>query len=138
MKEIVNKQDLIDTINQSYENYYQTLIKNKEAINKEELSNNLGWLSQVLQWEKDERMGSILNIHSIDVDKLDKEFNELYINDDIEYIIENYNKVELDLVAYIDKLSDEDLFEPNKRHWTTIRPNSSIYDWIKTYALDNL
>jgi len=138
MKEIVNKQDLIDTINQSYENYYQTLIKNKEAINKEELSNNLGWLSQVLQWEKDERMGSILNIHSIDVDKLDKEFNELYINDDIEYIIENYNKVELDLVAYIDKLSDEDLFEANKRHWTTIRPNSSIYDWIKTYALDNL
>jgi len=136
MDKVTNKDEFVDAINKAYELYYDKIVKDASSVDKASLCKNLGWLSQILQWEKDERMGGILNLHTIDSNELDQSFVEMYKDDDIHYLVENYNKVELDLVAYLDKLSDEDLFENNKRHWTNLVPDTSLYDWIKKYTLD--
>jgi hypothetical protein len=141
-----NKQDLIQEIDKTYELLYKEFedINNKD-IHKEiagvektpyqVLAYNIGWLNHLMQWDKDEMLGKLVVTPAVgikwnEVGRLYQQFYDDYSNDNLHTLLQRFNNAELELIAWIDKLDDETLFELNKRKWAYNKAGWPVYKWI--------
>lgn len=146
MRTYASKEELITEIKQRYQKYITEFddipeeLKNKriEEVDKtpsENLSYQLGWVNLLLSWEEKESAG--VEVHTPaegykwnDLGKLYQSFYETYGTGTLAEQIQQLNKKVIELCAWIETLSDEELFEPEQRKWATTKAKWPLYKWI--------
>lgn len=146
MRTYENNQELIAEIKKRYEKYdvefeqVSETLKDKgiEEVDKtpsENLSYQLGWVNLILQWEKEEQAGKIVETPAPgykwnNLGGLYQSFYEKYgqysIAEQRVMLSESVNG----LCIWLESLSDEELFEPGQRNWATTKAMWPVYKWV--------
>lgn len=146
MKEYKDKQELIQSISETYHKYDREFdeipesskdhrIEEVDRTPSENLSYQLGWINLLLNWEKDELQGKKVSTPSEEykwnnLGGLYQSFYQKYgdhtLKEQRELLRESVNAI----CVWIDTLSDEELFEPEQRDWATTKAKWPLYKWI--------
>ncbi|WP_086315029.1 hypothetical protein A5821_002554 [Enterococcus sp. 7F3_DIV0205] len=146
MRTYATKEELIDEIKKRYEKYDEEfeqvpeLLKNQriEEVDKtpsENLSYQLGWVNLILQWEKEEQAGKIVETPAPgykwnNLGGLYQSFYEKYgkysIVEQREMLRASVNEVCL----WLETLSDKELFEAGQRNYATTKAMWPLYKWV--------
>ncbi|WP_220741169.1 ClbS/DfsB family four-helix bundle protein [Leuconostoc miyukkimchii] len=146
MQAYANKDDLIIAIKTNYEKYINEFteipndLKNKriEAVDRtpsENLSYQLGWLTALLCWEKDEKAGKNVDVPAKgykwnNLGGLYTSFYETYSSYSLPELIESLNSRVAELCNLIESLPDDVLFKPNKRQWAATSAQWPVWKWV--------
>ncbi|GMA69616.1 hypothetical protein GCM10025879_08620 [Leuconostoc litchii] len=146
MQSYNNKNELIQAINTNYKKYIDEFInipnelKNKrvEGVDRtpaENLSYQLGWITALLSWEKDELAGKdvIVPAEGYKWNNLGGLYQSFYLTYSQYTLAELINMLNIqvtNLCELVDKLPDNILFEPNKRKWATSAAQWPVWKWI--------
>ncbi|MCT3588900.1 DfsB family protein [Levilactobacillus brevis] len=146
MRVYTNKEELITEIKQRYQKYIAEFenipedLRNKrtDEVDKtpsENLSYQLGWLSLLLGWEEKEKAGLEVQTPAEgykwnNLGGLYQLFYETYGKETLSEQIQQLDKKVIDLCAWIETLSDIELFEPEQRKWATTKAKWPLYKWI--------
>ncbi|MGX7201640.1 cytoplasmic protein [Enterococcus plantarum] len=146
MRTYKNKQELINEIKKRYEKYEAEFdqvpedLKNEriEQVDKtpsENLSYQLGWVNLILQWEREEQAGKIVQTPAPGykwnhLGDLYQSFYEKYGVYSIAEQRERLNNSVTELCQWLQTLSDEELFESGQRNWATTKAMWPVYKWV--------
>lgn len=146
MQQYNNKKELIDEINKTYNllcdefkevdsNDIHKRIDSVDKTPSEIICYQIGWLNNILNWEKDELLGKKVitpapDIKWNEVGKLYQRFYDEYKDDDLNTLLDKFEKVKEEFVKWIDTLDDKTLFELNQRNWAYIKAGWPIWKWI--------
>lgn len=146
MRSYENKQELIKEIKMRFEKYdsefdqIPEVLKDQriEEVDKtpsENLSYQLGWVNLLLQWEKDEQAGKIVETPAAgykwnNLGGLYQSFHEKYGRYSLKKQREMLKQVVNELCDWLATLSDEELFEAGQRNWATTKAKWPIYKWV--------
>lgn len=101
----------------------------------ENLSYQLGWTGLLLKWEENEKNGKEVFTPSKgykwnNLGGLYQSFYEKYGSLKMEQQIKALNKNVEDICAWINSLTEKELFEPEQRKWATTNAKWPLYKWI--------
>ena len=146
MQQYKNKQELINEINKTYELFIREfddvnnldIHKRVVTVDKtpsEMISYQIGWLNNVMQWEKDEIAGKKVitpspNFKWNEVGKLYQTFYDKYAGDNLETLLKKFQKSKEEFVNWIDSLDEKVLFEPNQRKWAYTKAEWKVWRWL--------
>jgi len=146
MREYNTKQELIDEIKMRYEKYdadFEGIPDSKkdkriEGVDKtpsENLSYQLGWVNLLLDWDRKERMGEVVETPAPgykwnNLGGLYQTFYEQYGKYSLDDQRQMLRKAVEDLYDWIDTLSDDDLFKPGIKKWATTSAMWPVYKWV--------
>ncbi len=146
MKTYKTKKDLKDEIMAKFEKYISEFSEIKEEDKNsmtetsdrtpsQNLSYNLGWVTQLIKWEEDEQKGLKAEVPAAGYkwnnlgglyDSFYRKYDGYSIKQKQLMLRESVDKI----VDIIDELSDEELFEPQGRDWAITAANWPVYKWI--------
>ena len=137
MVQYKTKQELIDAIDKAYGSFVAEFqdIKDKDihkrtaSIEKtpaELIAYQIGWLSHIMQWDKDELSGKQVitpapGIKWNEIGKLVQTFYEKYNKGDLKTLLTRFAKTKEEFVTWIDTLDKKTLFELDQRKWAYIK-----------------
>ncbi|MFQ6324403.1 ClbS/DfsB family four-helix bundle protein [Lactococcus garvieae] len=146
MREYKDKEELLSEIKLRYQKYIVEFervpeeLKDKriDEVDKtpsENLSYQLGWISLILEWEEKERTGIIVQTPAEgykwnNLGELYQLFYKTYGKESLSEQIKRLNKKVTELCAWVETLSDKELFEPDQRNWATTKAKWPLYKWI--------
>ncbi|OFI47887.1 cytoplasmic protein [Floricoccus penangensis] len=146
MKSYDSKQELIDAIHASYGKYIEEFkaipedmkdirIDGVDKTPAENLAYQLGWINLLLSWEKDEISGIKVITPTADykwnnLGGLYQSFYENYAQLSLKERIDLLTGKVDELCDWLESLSDEELFEPEKRNWATTAAMWPIWKWV--------
>ena len=146
MKNYESKQELIDSISRSFNKYLLEFSdisedeKNKKviAVDKtpsQNISYQLGWVSLLLEWEKDEKEGQQVitpkkGFKWNNLGVLYQEFYQTYDQYSLDEKKELLSKKVSEVRDWVQSLAEDELFLPNQRKWATTPAKWPVYKWI--------
>ena len=146
MKNYESKQELIDSISRSFNKYLLEFSdisedeKNKKviAVDKtpsQNISYQLGWVSLLLEWEKDEKEGQQVitpkkGFKWNNLGVLYQEFYQTYDQYSLDEKKELLSKKVSEVIDWVQCLAEDELFLPNQRKWATTPAKWPVYKWI--------
>ncbi|MFW1737553.1 MULTISPECIES: ClbS/DfsB family four-helix bundle protein [Acinetobacter] len=146
MKNYESKQELIDSISRSFNKYLLEFSdisedeKNKKviAVDKtpsQNISYQLGWVSLLLEWEKDEKEGQQVitpkkGFKWNNLGVLYQEFYQTYDQYSLDEKKELLSKKVSEVIDWVQSLAEDELFLPNQRKWATTPAKWPVYKWI--------
>lgn len=146
MKKYESKQELINTIKNTLNSYlseFDDILENEKdrviiGVDKtpaQNISYQLGWVSLLLDWEKNENAGHEVSMPKIgykwnNLGALYQEFYQTYALFTLNEMITLLSCKVDELVAWIDQLTDEELFLLDQRKWATTPAQWPVYKWI--------
>lgn len=146
MKNYESKQELIDSISRSFNKYLLEFSdisedeKNKKviAVDKtpsQNISYQLGWVSLLLEWEKDEKEGQQVitpkkGFKWNNLGVLYQEFYQTYDQYSLDEKKELLSKKVSEVIDWVQSLTEDELFLPNQRKWATTPAKWPVYKWI--------
>jgi hypothetical protein len=141
-----NKKALIDEIMRTYQLFdkeFDEVAKDREDYRIEEVDRTpremiayqIGWLSLLLSWERDEMAGQDVITPSPDykwnqLGLLYQNFYNTYAGLSLDELRSLFRQRTLELCDWIETLEDEELFISGKRKWTATSANWPISKWI--------
>ncbi|MBU5267097.1 ClbS/DfsB family four-helix bundle protein [Virgibacillus proomii] len=146
MKQYLNAEELIESINESYKKFIEEFkgipeelrdkhITEVDKSPSEMLSYQLGWINLLLSWEKDEQCG--LNVKTPtpaykwnNLGGLYKSFYEQYGFLTLKQQEEELTKLICKLIEWINNLSEAELFQPEQRKWATTKAMWPVWKWV--------
>lgn len=96
----------------------------------------LGWMNLLLEWEKQEQQGVVVQTPSADykwnnLGGLYQGFYATYQDETLEGLISMFTASLGKIEALVESLSHQELFEPGGRQWAASTPaNWPVYKWI--------
>jgi len=101
----------------------------------ENLSYQLGWLTLLLQWDKEERAGLQVTMPAAgykwnDLGRLYQSFYAVYGIYTLAEQRKMLRRLVEDVCAWIELLSEEELFQPEMRRWATTNARWPLCRWI--------
>ncbi|MNG53815.1 hypothetical protein D3C78_54200 [compost metagenome] len=146
MKNYESKQELIDTIKNSFDKYLSEfdnipdnekdkIIKGVDKSPSQNISYQLGWVNLLLEWEKNEKVGRQVitpkeGFKWNNLGALYQEFYQTYhpysLKEKKALLAEKVNE----LVDWVKSLTDDELFLLNQRKWATTPAKWPVYKWI--------
>lgn len=146
MKSYETKQELIESINSSFNKYlleFSDILeseKNKTILGvdktpSQNISYQLGWVSLLLEWEINEKAGFTVTTPKDgfkwnNLGLLYQDFYQTYSQYSIDEKKELLSKKVREVIDWIQTLTDDELFLPNQRKWATTPAQWPIYKWI--------
>ncbi|GGC91083.1 ClbS/DfsB family four-helix bundle protein [Enterococcus wangshanyuanii] len=146
MRTYETKEELIGEIRKRYEKFDEEFSEIPEArkdermdeVDKtpsENLSYQLGWVNLVLHWEKEEQAGKHVETPAPgykwnNLGGLYQSFYETYGSYTLVEQRQLLKKSVDELCAWLETLSNEELFEPGQRSWATTKAMWPIYKWV--------
>ncbi|MGG7177400.1 ClbS/DfsB family four-helix bundle protein [Clostridium paraputrificum] len=147
MQEYENKLALINEINKRAElfidefkgisnEYKDKLVEGVDRTPAQMIAYQLGWISLILNWEKKEQEGDTVVTPSPDyrwnnLGGLYENFYEEYEGYTLSELINHFQNKVKEIISFVDSLSDEELFLPSGRKWSSSTPsNWPIWKWI--------
>lgn len=146
MRSYENKQELIHEIKTRFEKYdsefdqIPEVLKDQriEEVDKtpsENLSYQLGWVNLLLQWEKDEQAGKIVETPATgykwnNLGGLYQSFYEKYGSYSLGKQRAMLREAVNELCDWVATLSDIELFEAGQRNWATTKAMWPVYKWV--------
>ena len=114
--------------------------KNKKviAVDKtpsQNISYQLGWVSLLLEWEKDEKEGQQVitpkkGFKWNNLGVLYQEFYQTYDQYSLDEKKELLSKKVSEVIDWVQSLAEDELFLPNQRKWATTPAKWPVYKWI--------
>lgn len=147
MKEYSSKQELINEIKK----YATVFISEFDMVNdhtkdlllegvdrtpSQMIAYQLGWMNLLLYWESEEQKGNVVVTPSAEykwnnLGGLYKSFYKAYEGYSISELINSFNDYVNQVVTLVESYSDEELFNPGGREWSSSTPaNWPIYKWV--------
>jgi len=110
-------------------------IQEVDKTPQEMIAYQLGWLNMVMDWEKAELEGKKVITPSPyykwnQLGPLCQHFYARYSGYSLQELRTQFRKSIEEWCAWIDRLSDEELFTPNMRKWTVTNANWPMWKWI--------
>ena len=146
MKNYESKQELIDSISRAFNKYLLEFSdisedeKNKKviAVDKtpsQNISYQLGWVSLLLEWKKDEKEGQQVitpkkGFKWNNLGVLYQEFYQTYDQYSLDEKKELLSKKVSEVIDWVQSLAEDELFLPNQRKWATTPAKWPVYKWI--------
>lgn len=146
MQEYSNKEALIAEIQKTYtllakefdgipEEKMNIRITEVDRTPQEMIAYQLGWLNLVMGWEKDELAGKKVITPSPDykwnqLGPLYQQFYTEYRGYSLQDLRAMFQQSIDKWCAWIEQLSDEELFRPNMRKWTVTNANWPLWKWV--------
>ncbi|WEV51429.1 ClbS/DfsB family four-helix bundle protein [Lactobacillus sp. ESL0731] len=146
MKTYANKDELVNAIRQSYQKYITEFtdvperLKDKriEEVDKtpsENLAYQLGWLNLLLEWEEKEKRGLHVQTPTDEykwnqLGDLYQSFYQKYGKQKLTDQVQELNQKVEEVCAWVDTLSEQELFEPGQRQWATTKAMWPLYKFI--------
>lgn len=146
MQKYKNKQELLDEINKTYDLFVKEfedvsssdIHKRIDSVGKtpsEMISYQIGWLNNVMQWEKEELQGIEVitpkpNIKWNELGKLYRIFYNECADDDLETLLKKISKAKEEFVIWIISLDEKTLFESNQRKWANTKAEWEVWKWL--------
>lgn len=146
MKQYENKEELLDTIQDTYRKYIAEFedipeeLRNKRTEEgdkspSENLAYQLGWINLLLRWDKDEQRGKYVQTPANgykwnNLGELYHSFYDDYGQYSLEKQVDMLNGAVAELNVWIHSLTDEELFEPKQRKWATTKAEWPLWKWI--------
>ena len=146
MREYQNKTELINAIKEHYQKYITEFdsiseeFKNKRIIEVEQtpsenLSYQIGWVTLLLQWEKDEQQGKIVQTPTEkykwnNLGGLNQSFYQEYGHYSLAKQKALLTQLVEELCHWVESLSDTELFESEQRNWATTKAKWPIWKWV--------
>ena len=142
-----NKQALIDEINERAELFIHEFDnvanadkdKRKDGVDRtpaQMIAYQLGWMSLILDWEKEEQEGKNVITPSAgykwnNLGDLYQSFYREYENDSLSELRELFSQKVQDIVIFLTGLSEDEVFLPGGRGWAASTPsNWPVWKWI--------
>lgn len=102
---------------------------------QEMIAYQLGWLTLVMGWERDELAGKAVvtptpNYKWNQLGLLYQDFYRQYRNDSLKALRQLFHEAVVKWCDWINHLSDEELFTPSMRKWTVTNANWPMWKWI--------
>ena len=146
MKTYATKQELIGAIQKAYDAYdaefdeiaedVRTVrVAQTERTPSENIAYQIGWLTLLLGWERDEQAGRTPAVPAKGykwnaLGGLYQSFYDQYGSDSLHLQRKKLRGLVEELCAWIETLSDEELFEPGSRVWAKTSTDWPVYKWI--------
>ncbi|CEI52077.1 ClbS/DfsB family four-helix bundle protein [Acinetobacter baumannii] len=146
MKNYDSKQELIESINNSFNKYlseFNDILEDEKnikimAVDKtpsQNISYQLGWVSLLLEWEKDEKTGQQVitpkkGFKWNNLGALYQEFYQTYDHYSLDEKKELLSTKVSEVIDWIQSLTEDELFLPNQRKWATTAAKWPLYKWI--------
>ncbi|MBZ6007793.1 ClbS/DfsB family four-helix bundle protein [Leuconostoc gelidum subsp. aenigmaticum] len=146
MQSYSNKEALIQAIEINYKKYIDefinipnelknTRVDKVDRTPSENLSYQLGWITALLNWEKDEIAGKKVYVPAEgykwnNLGGLYQSFYETYDTYTLSEQINLLNQKVTELCEWLSTLPDDILFEPNKRQWATTNAQWPVWKWV--------
>ncbi|MDQ8934381.1 ClbS/DfsB family four-helix bundle protein [Acinetobacter rudis] len=146
MKNYESKQELIDAIRNSLSKYLlefsdiledekNKIITGVDKTPSQNISYQLGWVSLLLEWEKDEKIGKEVitpkkGFKWNNLGLLYQEFYQTYCSYSLDEKKRLLSEKVNDVIDWIQSLTDDELFLPNQRKWATTAAKWPVYKWI--------
>ncbi|GAF38309.1 hypothetical protein FC83_GL001745 [Agrilactobacillus composti DSM 18527 = JCM 14202] len=146
MRTYTDKTELIAAIQTSYQKYIAEFagipdtLKDKripdvDRTPSENLAYQLGWLNLLLRWDQLEQQGQVVHTPAPgykwnDLGGLYQSFYQQYGQESLQTQIQALNETVTRVIAWVDTLSDSDLFEPGQRQWATTAAKWPLWKWI--------
>ncbi|EOL50745.1 ClbS/DfsB family four-helix bundle protein [Enterococcus caccae] len=146
MRTYETKQALIDEIQKRYEKYDDEFEQIPESLKdtrseevdktpSENLSYQLGWVNLILQWEKDEQAGKVVQTPTPEykwnnLGGLYQSFYEKYGKFSIAEQREMLRASVAEVCTWLATLSDQELFEAGQRNYATTKAMWPLYKWV--------
>ncbi|WP_165006160.1 MULTISPECIES: ClbS/DfsB family four-helix bundle protein [unclassified Enterococcus] len=146
MKEYKHKEELIEAIKNSYQKYiteFSDIPEEDKDLRSEEtektpsehLSYQLGWINQLLAWERDEKNGIKVQTPAKgykwnNLGGLYQHFYETYGTNSLKQQKQLLDRAVNELCHWVETLSEVELFEPEQREWATTKAKWPLYKWI--------
>lgn len=146
MKSYESKAALNEAIKTSYKKYIDEFtnipnslsnkrIQDVDRTPSENISYQLGWITALLNWEKDEIAGQDVFVPAKgytwnNLGGLYQSFYDDYADLSLEEQINLLNRRVIELCELVSSLPDDILFEPNKRKWATTPAQWPVWNWI--------
>jgi Uncharacterized conserved protein len=147
MKEYKNKQEFIDQI--SYraklfiaefsdipETDKRKLVNGVDKTPAQMISYQLGWLSLILDWEKQEQQGMMVITPHVDykwnnLGGLYESFYKQYDKYSLQELRNMFDKSEQEIKTLVNSYTNTELFQPGGRKWASSTPaNWAVWRWI--------
>lgn len=151
MKYYKTKQELLDTIHESFQKYISEFndipesLKDFriEAVDKtpsENLSYQLGWINLLLSWDKQELQGKNVQTPAVgykwnNLGGLYQSFYDNYGQYSLEAQSEMLRSTVDELGLWIQSLTEQELFEPKQRNWAATKAEWPLWKWIHTNSV---
>ena len=146
MQEYDTKEALIAAIQKTYTLFDKELddvpaekinirIDEVDKTPQEMIAYQLGWLNLVMSWEKDELAGKKVITPSPDykwnqLGPLYQQFYREYSGYSLQDLRILFKQSIEKWCAWIEQLSDEELFIPNRRQWSVTNANWPLWKWL--------
>ncbi len=146
MKTYANKEELITELKKCYQKYIAEFedipeeLKDKrvEKVDRtpsENLSYQLGWVTLLIEWEEKEKAGIKVQTPAEgykwnNLGELYQLFYQKYGSVSLAEQIQQLDVKVAELCAWVETLSDKELFEPEQRRWATSKAKWPLYKWI--------
>lgn len=146
MKQYESKEELIATIEEKYQKYRKEFIaipedkKNFriEEVDKtpaENLAYQIGWVTLLLEWEAKEKAGEhvvtpVPEYKWNNLGGLYQSFYQKYGQFPLSEQLAMLDQALSNLYAWLENLSDTELFEPGQRNWATTKAQWPIWKWV--------
>ncbi|MDU4962480.1 MAG: ClbS/DfsB family four-helix bundle protein [Sporomusaceae bacterium] len=146
MQQYPDKQALLFEIEKTYRLFdkeFDAVAEESKALRIEEvdktpqemLAYQLGWLRLVLSWEQDEAEGRQVITPSPDykwnqLGRLYQHFYDQYSNRPLQELRSLLRETVAQWQEWISKLTEDELFQPNRRKWTVTSANWPLWKWI--------
>ncbi|EEX48738.1 ClbS/DfsB family four-helix bundle protein [Jonquetella anthropi] len=147
MRTYRDKEELISEINKAFEKYISESdnipesLKDKRAEGvertpAENLAYLVGWTTLLIQWEDDEKKGLQVKTPSDkfkwnQLGELYQWFTDTYAHLSLEDLKDRLKKNITYINAMIDRMSDEELFEPHMRKWADEATKTAVWEVYK-------
>ncbi|KRL67088.1 hypothetical protein FC27_GL002209 [Companilactobacillus versmoldensis DSM 14857 = KCTC 3814] len=146
-----NSADLIEHLKTSYHQFideYQGIsdniaddkISQVDKTPREMLSYQVGWIHMILSWEQTEESGKEITTPTPgykwdQMRQLYDDFNVKYGSEGLQAEEQELGKVVKELMEWVDKMPEDELFKPGQRKWATTKAMWPVSKWIRINAI---